>query len=121
MKFTQSHEWIDVKGGVATVGVSNYAQEELGDIVYVELPTVGKIVKAGDEVAVLESTKAAADVYTPVSGEIVEVNEKLKDASDLVNSSPQDQGWIFKLNLTNQEELEKLMEEEQYKAQFQQG
>ncbi len=121
MKYTQSHEWIDVIGGIGTVGVSDYAQEELGDVVYVELPTVGKTVSAGEEVAVLESTKAAADVYSPVSGKIVEVNEKLQDSSDLVNSSPQDQGWIFKLELSNAEELEKLMDQGQYKAQFQKG
>ncbi len=121
MKYTQSHEWIEIKGGVGTVGVSDHAQEELGDIVYVELPTVGETVKAGEEAAVLESTKAAADVYAPVSGEIVEVNEQLQDNSSLVNSSPQDQGWIYKIKLSNESELEKLMDEAQYKSQFEQG
>jgi glycine cleavage system H protein len=121
MKYTQSHEWIEIKDGVGTVGVSDHAQEELGDIVYVELPTVGETVKAGEEAAVLESTKAAADVYAPVSGEIVEVNEQLQDNSSLVNSSPQDQGWIYKIKLSNESELEKLMDEAQYKSQFEQG
>lgn len=116
MKFTESHEWIEVQDGVGTVGVTNYAQEELGDIVYVELPEVGKSLKTGEEAAVLESTKAAADIYAPVSGEILEVNEPLIDAPELINGSPESTGWIFKIKLSNPEELEELMDLEQYKT-----
>lgn len=119
MKFTESHEWIDVKDGVGTVGVTDYAQKELGDIVYVELPEVGKTLNAGDDAAVLESTKAAADIYAPVSGEILEVNESLNDASEMINESPESEGWIFKIKLSNLEELEKLMDLEQYKSSIQ--
>jgi glycine cleavage system H protein len=118
MKFTESHEWInlDLSSDIATVGVSNYAQNELGEIVYVELPTVGKSVKAGGEVAVLESTKAAADVYSPVSGTIVEVNKQLSTASELVNKSPEKEGWIYKIKLTDKSEIDTLMDETTYKA-----
>jgi glycine cleavage system H protein len=112
MKFTETHEWIDVKNGVGIVGVTDYAQKELGDIVYVELPKVGSEVKKGQEAAVLESTKAAADVYAPVSGKIVEVNLALKDASELVNNSPQKDGWLFKLTLADPKEFDALMDTE---------
>lgn len=114
MKFTNTHEWIDVENGIGIVGVSEHAQKELGDIVYVELPQVGKEVKAGQEAAVLESTKAAADVYSPVSGVIVEVNRELVDHSELVNRSPQKEGWIYKVQLTNVKELESLQDESSY-------
>lgn len=114
MKFSKTHEWIEVKDSVGTVGVSQFAQKELGDIVYVELPVVGKTVKAGQEAAVLESTKAAADVYSPVSGEIVEVNETLKDQSELINESPQDKGWIFKIKLSDLSELDSLIDPAKY-------
>lgn len=112
MKFTETHEWIDVKDGVGTVGVTEYAQKELGDIVYVELPKIGSEVKKGQEAAVLESTKAAADVYAPVSGRIVEVNLTLKDTSELVNNSPQKDGWLFKLSLSDPKEFDALMDKE---------
>lgn len=113
-KFSDSHEWVDVQNGVGTVGVTEYAQKELGDIVYVELPTVGKSVKAGEEAVVLESTKAAADVYSPISGEILEVNNKLTEASELVNESAETDGWLFKIKLNNETELDTLMDSEQY-------
>jgi len=114
MKYTETHEWIDVKEGIGTVGVTNFAQKELGDIVYVELPEVGKDVSAGEEVVVLESTKAAADVYTPVSGTITEVNVNLGEASELVNQSPELNGWIFKIKLADDSELNNLMDSETY-------
>ena len=119
MKYTESHEWIEAKSGLGTIGISHFAQDELGDIVYVELPEVGRQVKAGEDVAVLESTKAAADVYTPVTGEIAEVNEKLKEAPDLINSSSEMDGWIFKVKLSDESELDRYMDQEQYQAQFQ--
>lgn len=120
MKFSESHEWIEVPSGsdVGAVGVSDHAQKELGEIVYVELPTVGKEVKAGAEVAVLESTKAAADVYAPVSGTIVAVNDKLKTSSELINKSPEAEGWIFKIKVSNRNELNNLLDAKSYRGQF---
>jgi glycine cleavage system H protein len=118
MKYTQTHEWIKVEGLVGTVGVSSYAQGELGDIVYVELPKIAKQVKAGEEASVLESTKAAADVYTPVSGKIVAINSKLSDNPELVNQSPQEMGWLFKIELSNPKELDALMDEKDYHAKI---
>jgi glycine cleavage system H protein len=114
MKYTETHEWIDIKNGIGTVGITDHAQKELGDIVYVELPKVGKEVKKGQEAAVLESTKAAADVYSPVSGKILEVNTNLKDNSELVNTSPEKTGWLFKLTVANPDEFDNLMDKETY-------
>lgn len=114
MKFAESHEWIEESQDNATVGISQFAQKELGDIVYVELPEVGREIQIGNEVAVLESTKAASDVYSPVSGVITEVNLKLRDAPELINQSPENEGWIYKIKLTNPAELEKLMTQEKY-------
>lgn len=111
-KFTESHEWIVVDQGIGTVGVTHFAQKELGEIVYVELPEVGRSVKAGEEAAVLESTKAAADVYSPVSGKIVEVNTKVSSESDLVNKSAEAEGWLFKIALQDPKELEILLDKE---------
>jgi glycine cleavage system H protein len=117
MKFTDSHEWIEWEGKeIARVGITNYAQKELGDIVYVELPIVGKHVKAKQEVAVLESTKAAADIYSPVSGIILEVNAQLSIAPELINQSPEKEAWLYKIHLSNSNELELLMEQEEYEA-----
>lgn len=114
MKFTETHEWIELSGNIGIVGITEYAQKELGEIVYVELPKIGKNVKAGEEIAVLESTKAAADIYTPVSGTILEVNEALNSSTDSINQSPQSYGWIFKIQIHTPEELESLMDEEAY-------
>jgi glycine cleavage system H protein len=115
-KFTDSHEWIDLQGsgGIATIGVTDHAQHELGDIVFVELPKVGKEISAGQPAAVLESTKAAADVYAPVAGTIVEVNQALSEQSDLINKAPEREGWIFKLKVNDPADLEKLMDESAY-------
>jgi glycine cleavage system H protein len=118
MKFTQTHEWIKVQDNIGTVGISSYAQQELGDIVYVELPKIGKSVKAGDEAAVLESTKAAADVYSPVSGLILEINENLKNDASLINSSAEKEGWLFKIKLSDPKELDALMDEPGYLKMF---
>lgn len=114
MKFTESHEWIEVESEIGKVGVTQFAQKELGDIVYVELPKVNTNVARGKEAAVLESTKAAADVYSPVSGTIVEVNEALRTAPELINQSPEEQGWIFKIKLLNPSELDQLMDKDAY-------
>ena len=118
MKYTSTHEWIQVTDDIATVGVTNHAQKELGEIVFVELPKLGKSVRAGEEAAVLESTKAAADVYSPVSGEIVAINTALNNASELVNKSPEFQGWLFKVKLTNPQEVNKLLDEKTYLTQI---
>lgn len=118
MKFTPTHEWVQVVDNVATVGVTDHAQKELGEIVFVELPKLGKNVKAGEEAAVLESTKAAADVYSPVSGEIVAINTALNNASELVNKSPEYQGWLFKVKLSNPQEVDQLLDQKGYLAQI---
>lgn len=118
MKFTETHEWIVVNNGVGTVGVTDYAQKELGDIVYVELPKVGSNVKKGQEAVVLESTKAAADVYSPVSGKIVEVNIALSNASELVNTFPEKDGWLFKISLSNSAEYDELLDMETYQSRL---
>lgn len=117
-KFTESHEWISIEGKVGVVGVTNHAQEELGDIVYVELPEVGKKVEANKEAAVLESTKAAADVYSPATGTVIAVNDILNDESELVNSSAEKDGWLFKLELDNESELEGLMDQSSYESKY---
>lgn len=116
MKFTESHEWIEVNNQVGTVGITQFAQKELGEIVYVELPKMNKAVSMGQEVVVLESTKAAADVYSPVSGTIIEVNESLKEAPELINKSPENSGWIYKIRLSDESELERLMDDKAYKS-----
>jgi glycine cleavage system H protein len=117
MKFTDSHEWIEWEGkDVARVGITPYAQKELGDIVYIELPIIGKQVNAKQEVAVLESTKAAADIYSPVSGIIVAVNEKLRTNPEQVNQSPEQEGWIYKIQLSDPAEIDLLMDQAEYQA-----
>ncbi len=117
MKFTDSHEWVELEGkGIARIGITTYAQKELGDIVYAELPLVGKQVNATQEVAVLESTKAAADIYSPVSGTIAEVNQKLTSSPELINQSPEQEGWIYKIQLSNAAEVDLLMDQAEYQA-----
>ena len=115
-KYTKDHEWVRVEGDTATVGITDYAQEQLGDVVYVELPDIGKSVAVGDEAAVVESVKAASEVYAPVSGEVVEVNEALADAPNGVNEDAAGAGWFVKLKLSDTSELEKLMSEDEYKT-----
>jgi glycine cleavage system H protein len=111
-KYTETHEWIEVKDGIGTVGITNYAQRELGVIVYVELPQKGAVVKGGEEVVVLESTKAAADVYTPVSGIIHQVNNLLKEDSEMVNRFAESEGWLYQIQLSHPEELNTLKDSE---------
>jgi len=114
--FTREHEWIAVEGEVATVGITDYAQSQLGDIVFVEVPAAGTQVAKGKEAAVVESVKAASDVYAPVSGEVVEGNAALEGDPALVNTAPEGEGWFFKLTLSDPAELEGLMDETAYKA-----
>lgn len=114
--FTTEHEWVEVEGDSATVGITDFAQAQLGDVVFVEVPEAGRQVTKGGEAAVVESVKAASDVYAPVSGEIVEGNQALVDAPDLVNSDPQGEGWFFRLRLSDPSELDGLMDADAYKA-----
>lgn len=114
-KFNEQHEWILVEGTTGTVGITDYAQQQLGDVVFTELPEIGKKFNKGDEAAVVESVKAASEVYTPVSGEITEVNTALTETPDLVNSDPEGKGWFFKISLANPTELDSLMDEAAYK------
>ena len=115
-KFSDEHEWIDIEGDVGTVGITTYAQEQLGDIVFVELPEAGKTLAKGDEVAVIESVKAASEIFAPVTGEIVEANDALTDDPSLVNSDAQGAGWFFKIKITDTSELDELMDEAAYKS-----
>ena len=116
LKYTKEHEWIRIDGDVGTIGISNFAQEQLGDVVFVDLPEIGKSVAAGDEAAVIESVKAASELYAPVSGEIIEVNSALGDTPELVNSDPTGEGWFIKIRLSKSEELQTLMDEAAYTA-----
>lgn len=114
--YTQDHEWIDVAGGEATVGITDYAQGQLGDVVFVDLPDAGRAVTKGGEAAVVESVKAASDVYAPVSGTVTESNPALADDPSLVNSAPEVEGWFFKLTLSDASELDGLMDKAAYDA-----
>ena len=114
--FTEEHEWIDVDGDTATVGITDYAQEQLGDIVFVELPDTGAQVAKGKDAAVVESVKAASDVYAPITGEVTEANQALDEDPALVNSSPEADGWFFKLTIADKGELDGLMDEAAYKS-----
>jgi glycine cleavage system H protein len=117
VKYTKSHEWVSVDGsGLATVGISDYAQGALGDVVFVDLPAVGSVAKATGEIAVVESVKAASDIYSPVSGEVVEVNSALQGSPDLINSSPLGEGWLYRLKLSDPAELDGLLDETAYAA-----
>ena len=114
MRFTKDHEWVVLEGDVATVGITAYAAEQLGDVVFVEVPDVGKNVSAGDGLAVVESVKAASDVYAPISGEVLEVNQTLVDQPETVNQSPEGEGWFARVRVANPEELEGLMDRAAY-------
>jgi glycine cleavage system H protein len=113
--FTKDHEWIRVDGNQATVGISNHAQEQLGDIVFAETPNAGRSLRKGEEAAVVESVKAASDVYSPISGTVIEGNPALADDPAIINNDPEGAGWFFKLEVTNPSELEGLMDEAAYR------
>ena len=114
LKYTPTHEWVRVSGNTATVGITDHAQKEISDVVFVELPKVGRQVKQKESVAVIESVKAAFDIYTPISGKIVRVNEALKQKSQLVNQSPYADGWLFELEGVDAKEADTLLTEDQY-------
>ena len=114
--YTEDHEWIRVDGDTAVVGITNHAQEQLGDLVFVELPEVGRTVEKGEDAVVVESVKAASDVYAPIAGEVMEVNEAVSGDPTLINSSAESDGWLLKLKISDTSELDGLMSEEAYKA-----
>jgi glycine cleavage system H protein len=115
-KYTKDHEYVRVDGSTGTVGITSYAQEQLGDIVFVELPAIGKVLKQGDEAAVVESVKAASEIYSPASGTVTEVNAALSGEPGLINSGAESAGWIFKLTLSNPDELDGLLDADAYAA-----
>ena len=119
-QYSEDHEWINVEGDIATVGISNFAQEQLGDVVFVDLPQVGAEVSKGDEVAVVESVKAASEIYAPLSGEIIAINEVLNETPETVNADAENGGWFFKIKLADEGEMDDLMDAEAYAA-FAQG
>ena len=114
-KYSKDHEWVSTENDIATVGITNHAQESLGDIVFIELPKVGKIVKAGEQVGVVESVKAASELYSPISGEIIQVNDSLSNEPQLINSDAENNGWYMKIKMKETDELEDLMDIIQYK------
>ncbi|HAU13210.1 MAG: glycine cleavage system protein H [Pseudomonadales bacterium] len=118
LRYLSSHEWVRVEDGVATVGITAHAQEAMGDLVYVETPEVGTTLAAGDEAGVVESVKAASDIYTPVSGEVIEINDALEDAPETVNSDPYGAGWMFKIQVADEAELENTLTADEYQAQI---
>jgi len=114
LRYTDQHEWVSVEGDTATVGITEYAQGQLGDVVFVELPEPGKAFAMGDQAAVVESVKAAAEVYAPISGEILEVNEEISTKPELVNEDASGDGWFFKMTIVDPKELDSLMDEAEY-------
>ncbi len=115
VKYTEDHEWVKVDGEIATIGISIYAAKQLGDVVFVELPEIGRDLSKGDEAAVVESVKAASEVYAPIGGEVTEVNETLEDAPETVNASAEGEGWFLKIKVSDASELDTLMDEAKYK------
>ncbi|RJF84302.1 glycine cleavage system protein GcvH [Azospirillum cavernae] len=116
VKYTKDHEWVRVEGDVGTIGISNFAQSQLGDVVFVELPEAGRVLEQGKEAAVVESVKAASDVYCPVSGTVIEANQALVDDPSLANNAPESDGWFFKVTLSDPSQLDALMDEAAYAA-----
>ncbi len=112
--YEKTHEWLRIDDHTATVGITDFAQNQLSDLTFVELPEVGRVVEAGDEVAVLESVKAASDIYAPIAGEIVAVNSALDDAPEMINNSPYEEGWLFKIKFEKEEDVDNLLSAEEY-------
>ena len=115
-KYTKEHEWVEIDGDTATVGITNHAQESLGDIVFIDLPTIGKEVKSNEELCVIESVKAASDIYAPIDGEVIEINNNLNDDASIVNQDPEKDGWIFKMKISDPSQYNNLMTLEEYLA-----
>ena len=114
LKYTSSHEWVKIDGSVAIVGITDYAQSQLSDLTFIELPSVGDEFNEGDEAGVLESVKAASDIYSPFTGSVVEINEKLNDHPEVINSDPYTEGWLFRLEMSKAEEVDSLLDYEAY-------
>ena len=114
--YTKEHEWLKLDNDTATIGITIYAQDQLGDVVFVELPNINNSYKQGDEVGVVESVKAASEIYAPISGSIIEVNDRLSEEAGLLNSDPEGEGWLWKMNLSNINELEQLMSKDKYSS-----
>jgi len=119
--YSQEHEWARVEEDVCVVGITEFAQEELGEVVYVELPEVGQVFDAGDEIGTIESVKAVAELYTPVAGEIVEINETVADSPEILNDDPHKDGWLVKVQFSSDSDLKKLMNAEQYAEYLEEG
>jgi glycine cleavage system H protein len=115
LKYSETHEWLKIEGNTATIGITDYAQNELGDIVFIELPDVGKELKPEDVLATVEAVKAVEEIYIPIAGKVLESNTKLQDSPELINSSPYDEGWIAKIEILNEDELKNLLSPEEYK------
>ena len=115
LKYAKTHEWVDVKGDIARVGITDHAQSELTDIVFVELPDIGREVKQGDEICVVESVKSVSEIYAPVSGKIVKTNKELEDSPEKINQSPYEEGWLVEIEMSNPDELSNLLSAEDYK------
>ncbi|MHA1194935.1 MAG: glycine cleavage system protein GcvH [Promethearchaeota archaeon] len=115
LKYTETHEWIKIDGDVGTIGITDYAQHQLGDIVFVEFPDIGVVFEKGSNVCEIESVKAVGDLILPLSGEIIEINERLEESPGLINSSPYNEGWIIKIKINHQNEIKTLLTSEQYK------
>ena len=112
--YTEDHEWVKIEGDEAVIGITDHAQDQLGDIVFIELPEIGRTMQIGDEVAVIESVKAASEIYAPIDGEVVSVNDKLTEKPDLVNKDPEGDSWLFRLRLANPNQIETLMDKDAY-------
>lgn len=117
LKYTQSHEWIKITNSTATIGITDHAQSELTDIVYVDLPEIGKEFSKGDELLVVESVKSVSEIYAPLSGKITKVNQQLEDSPETINTSPYDDGWLVEIEITNKEEIDALLDADDYKKQ----
>ena len=115
LKYTETHEWLKIKGNTAVIGITDHAQNELTDIVYVELPEIGKEIKKGEELCVVESVKSVSEIYSPVSGRVVTVNKKLEDSPEIINESPYDDGWLVELEIKDKSEIDDLLDAESYR------
>ena len=116
LRYTESHEWIKIKENIARVGITDHAQSELTDIVFAELPEIGKEIKKGDELCVVESVKSVSEIYSPVSGKIIKVNTKLEDSPEIINEKPYDEGWLVEISILNEKEIENLLKPSEYKS-----
>ena len=118
LRYTESHEWIRVNGDIATIGITDHAQSELTDIVFAELPEIGKHIARGDELCVVESVKSVSELYAPIGGTVVAVNDELNDSPELINENPYDEGWLVELEIGNKDEIDELLDSDAYKKQF---